>query len=96
MADVTGSTRVEIVPLPAGSQFLNVIEAVFSGMARAVLHNSDYSSVAEAKKAIDHYFMERNQHFREHPRRAGNKIWVCERGDAAFSDSSNHKDPRYR
>src|SRR5207342_2436955 len=32
MAEVTGSTRVETAPLPAGAQFLNVVEAVFSGM----------------------------------------------------------------
>ncbi|OKO75302.1 hypothetical protein AC630_24875 [Bradyrhizobium sp. AS23.2] len=96
MAEVTGSTRVETAPLPAGAQFLNVVEAVFSGMARAILHNSDYSSVGEAKRAIDRYFTERNEHFREHPRRAGSKIWGSERGTAAFSESSNHKDPRYR
>lgn len=96
MAEVTGSTRVETAPLPAGAQFLNVVEAVFSGMARAILHNSDYSSIREAKGAIDRYFTERNRYFREHPRRAGNKIWGNERGTAAFSESSNHKDPRYR
>jgi hypothetical protein len=38
--------------LPAGAQFLNVIESVFSGLARAVIHNSDYPSV-EAAKASD-------------------------------------------
>ena len=32
---------VEIAPLPAGAQFLNVIESVFSGLARAIIHNSD-------------------------------------------------------
>ena len=46
--------------------FLNVIKSVFSGMARAIIHNSDYASVDEAKAAIDR---ERNSHFREHPRR---------------------------
>jgi transposase len=96
MAEVTGSTRVETAPLPAGAQFLNVIEAIFSGMARAILHHSDYSSVEEAKRAIDEYFKERNRYFREHPRRAGNKIWGNERATARFSESSNHKDPRYR
>ena len=35
MAHVTGSTHVELAPLPAGAQFLNVIKSVFSGMARA-------------------------------------------------------------
>jgi len=34
--------RIELAPLPSGAQFLNVIESVFSGMARAVVHNSDY------------------------------------------------------
>jgi len=96
MAEVTGSTRVETAPLPAGAQFLNVVEAVFSGMAHAILHNSDYSSVGEAKDAIDRHFTERNKYFREHPQRAGNRIWGNERGTAAFSESSNHKDPRYR
>ncbi len=96
MAEVTGSTRVESAPLPAGAQFLNVIEAVFSGMARAILHNSDYSSVGEAKQAIDRYFAERNVYFREHRKRTGNKIWGGERETTAFSESSNHKDPRYR
>src|SRR5262249_4218903 len=32
--------RLELVPLPSSAQFLNVIEAVFSGMKRAVIHNS--------------------------------------------------------
>jgi transposase len=96
MAEVTGSTRVETAPLPAGSQFLNVIEAVFSGMARAILHNSNYASVDEAKEAIDRHFKERNEHFRAHPKPAGNEIWGNERGAAIFSESSNHKDPRYR
>ncbi len=96
MAEVTGSTRVEIAPLPSGAQFLNVIEAVFSGMARAVLHNSDYPSVDEAKRAIDRYFAERNLYFQAHPKRAGRKIWGGERETSTFSESSNHKDSRYR
>jgi hypothetical protein len=60
MAYVTRSTRVEVVPLPAGAQFLNVIESIFSGMARAIIHNSDYNSTDDAKCAIDRYFVERN------------------------------------
>ena len=35
---------VKLAPLPASAQFLNVIESVFSGMAKAILHNSDYAS----------------------------------------------------
>ena len=63
---------VETAPLPARAQFLNVIESVFSGMARAIIHNSDYKSVDEAKAAVDRYFAERD-YFRQHPRRAGKK-----------------------
>jgi hypothetical protein len=96
MAYVTGSTQVEVAPLPAGAQFLNVIEAIFSGMARAVIHNSDYESKDAAKAAIDRYFSERNEHFRINPQRAGNRIWGSERQPAAFSEANNCKDPAYR
>ena len=58
---------VETAPLPAGAQFLNVIESVFSGMARAIIHNSDYKSLDEAKAAIDRYFADRNAHFLQRP-----------------------------
>jgi hypothetical protein len=81
---------------PSGAQFLNVIESVFSGMARAVIHNSDYKTTDDAKAAINRYFEERNTHFSQSPRRAGNKIWRKEREPAAFSDANNCKDPRYR
>ena len=91
-----GGPLVETAPLPARAQFLNVIESVFSGMARAIIHNSDYKSVDDAKMAIDRYFAERNDHFRQHPRRAGRKIWGKEREPAVFSEANNCKDPRYR
>ncbi|WP_246729048.1 hypothetical protein [Methylosinus sp. RM1] len=65
-------------------------------MARAIIHNSDYGSVDEAKAAIDRYFEERNRHFREHPRRAGNRIWGKERVPPEFAEGNNCKDPRYR
>ena len=87
---------IETVPLPSGAQFLNVIESVFSGMARAIIHNSDYQTLDDAKTAINRYFEERNAHFRQHPRRAGKKIWGKEREPAAFSEANNCKDPRYR
>jgi hypothetical protein len=96
MAHVTGSTRVEVAPLPAGAQFLNVIESVFSGMARAVIHNSDYQSKDDAKAAIDRYFCERNGNFRLTPQRAGKRIWGKERQPATFSEANNCKDPTYR
>ena len=81
-------------PLPARAQFLNVIESVFSGMARAIIHNSNYQSTDEARAAIDRYFEDRNEHFRLNPSRAGNKIWGKERVAAEFSPSNNCKDPR--
>jgi len=96
LAVAAGLPRVETAPLPAGAQFLNVIEAVFSGMARAIIHNSDYPSVESVREAIDRYFAERNQHFRDNPKRAGNRIWGKERVPAAFSDSNNCKEPGWR
>jgi hypothetical protein len=87
---------VETAPLPADAQFLNVIESVFSGMARAIIHNSDYKSLDEAQTAIDRYFADRNAHFMRHPKRAGNKIWGKEREVPEFSSANNCKDPRYR
>jgi transposase len=91
-----GRPRVETAPLPAGAQFLNVIESIFSGMARAVIHNSDYTSVDDAKAAIDRYFAERNRQFQENPKPAGKRIWGKELVPAAFSDANNCKDPRWR
>lgn len=60
--DVAGPL-VALAPLPAGAQFLNVIESVFSGMARAVIANSNYASVEEARAAIETYVRERNEKF---------------------------------
>ena len=92
----SGGPIVELAPLPAGAQFLNVIEAIFSGMSRAVIHNSNYSSKEEAMAAIDRYFAERNENFRVNPQKAGKKIWGQERSKTKFSESNNCKDPRYR
>jgi transposase len=88
--------KVELAPLPASAQFLNVIESVFSGMARSIIHNSNYDSTEEAKNAMDTYFAERNKHFLGNPKRAGNKIWGKERTASEFSLSNNCKDPAYR
>jgi transposase len=87
---------VEVAPLPTGAQFLNVIESIFSGMARAIIANSNYGSVDEARAAIARYFQERNEKFRLKPKRAGGKIWGMEREPAQFASSNNCKDPRYR
>ena len=83
---------VVLMPLPSCAQFLNVIESVFSGMAKAIIHNSDYQSVEECCAAIDRYFLERNDHFKASPNRAGNKIWGLERVPSKFTESNNCKD----
>lgn len=87
---------IRLLPLPSGAQFLNVIESLFSGMARAIIHNSNYASNSEAIAAIDRYLLERNLYFIENPKRAGNKIWGLERTNVTFDPSNNCKDPAYR
>jgi transposase len=67
--------HIEVVPLPSKSQFLNVIEAVFGGMKKAVICNSDYATRHEMENAIACHFVDRNKYFVENPKRAGNKIW---------------------
>jgi hypothetical protein len=84
--------KIEFVPLPSSSQFLNVIEAVFSGMKRAVIHGSDYHSVDEMKSAISTHFAERNTFFLDNPKRAGKKIWEID----FFQDHDFIKSGNYR
>ena len=91
-----GGPIVDTAPLPSGAQFLNVIESVFSGMARAIIHSSDYKTLDDAKAAVDRHFADRNEHFQQFPKKAGKKIWGKEREPAAFSNANNCKDPRYR
>ena len=76
---------IEFVPLPSRSQFLDVIESVFTGMKRAVIHHSDYASGCEMKSAISAHFVDRNKHFEHNPRRAGRKIWEID----FFNDYKN-------
>ena len=78
---------IELVPLPTSAQFLNVIEGVLSGMTRAVVNNSDYSSPDDMKFAISRHFTDRNRHFKDNPRRAGKAIWDVDllHGFDAFS-----------
>lgn len=90
------SPFVELAPLPASAQFLNVIESVFSGLAKSVIHNSNYQSVEEAKKAIDTHFADRNLNFKKNPKRAGKMIWGNERVAPTFSETNNCKDPAWR
>ena len=87
---------VDVAPLPARAQFMNVIESVFSGLAVSVVHNSNYHSVDDAKAAIDRYFRDRNLFFQKHPKRAGNTIWGRERVEGAFDESHNCKNSRFR
>lgn len=91
-----GTPVVEMAPLPARAQFLNVIESIFNGLAVSVIHNSDYASVDQAKAAIDRYFAERNLYFQQNPKRAGNKIWGKERVASSFKEGQNCKNPRFR
>jgi transposase len=79
---------VELAPLPASAQFLNVIESVFSGLAKAVIHNSDYESLDDCMAAIDGHFQERNAHFFKNPKRAGNFIWGKEMVKPVFSETN--------
>lgn len=87
---------VKIAPLPARAQFLNVIESIFGGLSEAIVKNSDYGSIDEAKSAIDLYFDERNEFFQRNPGRAGNKIWGEEIVKPLFKQGQNCKHPRYR
>lgn len=86
---------LQVLALPSSSQFLNVIESVFSGLARAVLHNSDYANLEDAKKAVARYIDERNLAFEKDPRRAGRSIWKMERVPSVFHETNNCKDLRY-
>lgn len=91
-----GTPTVELAPLPASAQFLNVIESIFSGMAKAIIHNSNYQSVDECKMAIDLYFKERNEYFIVNPKRAGNKIWGKEQVLPVFNEATIYKNSRWR
>ena len=87
---------IELAPLPSSAQFLNVIESVFSGMAKSIIHNSNYESTEECKKAIDLYFKKRNDDFLKNPKRAGKKIWGQETVIPIFDEKNNCKDKTWR
>jgi hypothetical protein len=74
---------------------IRVIESVFSGLAKAIIHNSNYQSIDECKEAISLYFSERNDHFKKNPQKAGKKIWGREIVKPIFDESNNCKDPPY-
>jgi transposase len=81
--------QVGLAPLPASAQFLNVIESVFSGLAKAVIHNSDYESTEACAQAIDRHFAERNAYYLAHPKKAGKLIWGQERTKPVFDEANN-------
>ena len=83
---------IEFVPLPTRSQFLNVIETVFGNMKKSVIHGSDYQSKEEMKTAISRHFRERNDFFKDNPRRAGKKIWEID----FFNDFRNMRAGDYK
>jgi transposase len=83
---------IYLVPLPTSSQFLDVIEAIFSGMKRAVIHHSNYRSEEEMKAAISQHFVGRNAYFLANPKRAGQKIWELD----FFADYDNLRYGDYR
>jgi transposase len=83
---------IEFIPLPTSSQFLDVIESVFSAMKKAVIHNSDYQSETEMKISISQHFRERNEHFKENPKRVGKKIWEID----FFQDHDTIKSGTYK
>lgn len=87
---------VLLAPLPASAQFLNVIESVFSGLAKSIIHNSNYDSLDQCKEAVSQYFKTRNEHFLQHPQKAGNRIWGKEIVAPTFNDCNNCKDPKFR
>ncbi len=89
--DINHTPMVELAPLPASAQFLNVIESVFSGLAKAVIHNSNYSSLDDCMAAIDRHFKERNEHFLKNPTKAGYTIWGKERVKPVFDEANNCK-----
>ena len=90
--DTKAGPIIEVVPLPTSSQFLNVIEGVFSRMMRAVVNNSDYQSGEEMKAAMSRHLWERNLFFRENPKRVGKKIWEMD----FFLDEDNLRSGNYR
>ena len=73
-------------------QFLNVIEAVLSGLKRAVIHRSDYESKGKMTAAISRHFRDRNQHFNENPQRAGETLWEVD----SVTDYENIRLDNYR
>ena len=69
---------------------------VFSGLARSIIHNSNFESVEECKESIDLYFQKRNEDFKKNPQKAGKKIWGKEKVKPVFDETNNCKDKSWR
>ncbi|WP_317897756.1 transposase [Aurantibacillus circumpalustris] len=81
--------RLVRVELPAGAQFLNVIESVFGGMYRAVIQNSNYATRELCIKAMIRHVEERNIYYKKNPKKAGKKIWGNEQTLPVFKATNN-------
>lgn len=58
--NTSNALKIIILPLPSKAQYLNTIESYFSGMKKAIIHNSDYQSRDEMINGIERYFREKN------------------------------------
>ncbi len=83
--------KIGLVPLPARAPFLNVIESVFSGMCKAIIHHSDYQSRQECVTAINRYFKKRNSYYLAHPKKVGKEIWGEENVKIKFNEGANFR-----
>ena len=61
-------------------------------LREVTIHNSDYQSEEEMKGAVSRHFRERNEFFKENPKRVGKKIWEID----FFDDHENLKSGSYR
>ena len=50
----------------------------------------------KAVAAIDHYFQERNEHFLNYSKKAGEKLWGNETVVSEFAEPNNYKDEKRR
>jgi transposase len=58
--NASNEPEIIVLPLPSKAQYLNTIESYFSGMKKAIIHNSDFRSSDEMIAAIVRYFREKN------------------------------------
>ena len=83
---------VHLIPLPTSAQFLDVLEAVFSGMKRAVVHHSNYDSINAMKGAISRHFSKGMNTSATIRSELGKKIWQLD----FFNDMNSLRAGDYR